>query len=187
METKAELRISLKKRLELLEEAKHLELSSKLSTNLHQLLCDLGVIQKKLITGVFAPIEKEPQWFLEMDEALEELTAYPAYHSGKMDFRLTRRDDLVLRTDFGAKIFGPNEKGELVTPDVILVPGLGFSSTGKRLGRGKGFYDRYLEGSNAVKIGIAFEVQIEEDIPVDSHDVKMDFVVTDQKIYKTKR
>lgn len=177
----------MKKRLGLLEEAKHFEFSEKLSTNLHQLLTDLGVIQKKLITGVFAPIEKEPQWFLKMDEALEELTAYPTYHSGKMNFRLTRRDDLVLRTDFGTKIFGPNEKGELVTPDVILVPGLGFSSSGERLGRGKGFYDKYLEGSKALKIGIAFEVQIEESIPTDSHDIKMDFVVTDQKIYKTKR
>ncbi len=66
-----------------------------------------------------------------------------------------------------------------VKPDWLFVPGLGFSLKGSRLGRGKGYYDRYLENSQAIKIGIAWSEQIIEQIPVESHDCHMDFIVTE--------
>jgi 5-formyltetrahydrofolate cyclo-ligase len=139
------------------------------------------------VIGVFSPIEKEPKWFLGMDEVLEKLTAYPAYAKEEMVFRLAPRAELEIAQDFGVGILGPNESAKEITPKIIIVPGLGFTSDGKRLGRGKGFYDRYLEHSSVIKIGIGFEMQIEEDIPTDPHDVKMDFVVTDHRILKINR
>ena len=65
---------------------------------------------------------------------------------------------------------------------VILVPGLAFDRNGGRMGFGKGYYDRLLESSNAVKIGLCYDFQILEKIPTESHDVPMNFVITEKEI-----
>jgi len=61
---------------------------------------------------------------------------------------------------------------------LILIPGIAFDLHGRRLGRGKGFYDRLLTEIRGVKCGIAFDEQIVEKIPVEPHDVRMDFILT---------
>ena len=66
--------------------------------------------------------------------------------------------------------------------DVILVPGLAFDRNGGRMGFGKGYYDRLLESSKAVKIGLCYDFQILEKIPTESHDVPMNFVITEKEI-----
>ena len=170
-----------------MSDLEYLEQSLRVSLLLKNLLNDHFVIQRHLVIGVFAPIEKEPLWFLEMDDALENLTAYPAYSKEEMVFRLAKRSKLEMNQDFGADILGPNQSEKVVTPKIIIVPGLGFSKEGIRLGRGKGFYDRYLEDKSVIKIGISFEMQIVDFIPTDSHDVKMDFIVTDHEILKINR
>mmetsp|Transcript_7128 Transcript_7128/g.6109 ORF Transcript_7128/g.6109 Transcript_7128/m.6109 type:complete len:154 (-) Transcript_7128:32-493(-) len=68
--------------------------------------------------------------------------------------------------------------------DLILVPGLAFDENCQRLGRGKGYYDRYLSRwmSRPVLIGVAFECQIVDRIPVSRSDVPVDYVVTESRI-----
>lgn len=66
--------------------------------------------------------------------------------------------------------------------DVILVPGLAFDRSGARMGFGKGYYDRLLEMSSAVKIGLCYDFQLFDSIPTESHDVPMDFIVTEKEI-----
>lgn len=65
--------------------------------------------------------------------------------------------------------------------DVLIMPGLAFTLNGKRLGRGRGMYEKYLESIrprfNPTLIGLAFEVQILREIPHDEHDIKLDTVV----------
>lgn len=69
----------------------------------------------------------------------------------------------------------------LVLPNWFLVPGVGFDFDGARLGRGKGFYDRYLENkADVIKIGLAWSEQIKEKIPVEQHDCHMDFIITEK-------
>ena len=65
-------------------------------------------------------------------------------------------------------------------PDFVLVPGLAFSRDGHRLGRGGGFYDRLLAGRAraAAKVGVAFALQLHNDIPHAQHDVILDAVIT---------
>ncbi|MFL6542883.1 MAG: 5-formyltetrahydrofolate cyclo-ligase [Chthoniobacterales bacterium] len=67
------------------------------------------------------------------------------------------------------------------TPDLVLVPGLAFSRTHQRLGRGGGCYDRLLAGraSPAYKLGVCFSIQLREAIPTDAHDVVLNDVITD--------
>lgn len=63
--------------------------------------------------------------------------------------------------------------------DVIIVPGVAFTTNGKRCGRGKGYYDKYLsrEGFRATKMGICYAEQLAEDIPNEPHDIVMDCVI----------
>lgn len=68
--------------------------------------------------------------------------------------------------------------------DLVIVPGLGFSEKGFRIGRGMGFYDRFLAQSEFIgfKCGIGFDEQIVPEIPVLDHDVPLDMLVTDRGI-----
>lgn len=72
------------------------------------------------------------------------------------------------------------EPYHLVEPQWILVPGVGFDLSGARLGRGKGFYDRYLEKRADCKIGLAWSEQIVEKVPTEKHDSHMDFIITEE-------
>lgn len=61
--------------------------------------------------------------------------------------------------------------------EFILVPGVSFDLDGNRMGFGKGYYDRYLFDLEVYKIGVCFREQINEKIPVDTYDIKMDEVI----------
>lgn len=65
--------------------------------------------------------------------------------------------------------------------DLMIVPARAFTLSGERLGRGGGFYDKYmsLNGFRAAKIGIAFKCQIFDTLPCDKHDIRVDKVVTE--------
>jgi 5-formyltetrahydrofolate cyclo-ligase len=62
--------------------------------------------------------------------------------------------------------------------DFVLVPGVAFDFTGHRLGRGQGFYDRLLASIAATKCGVAFDFQILERLPAETHDVRMNCLLT---------
>jgi len=62
-----------------------------------------------------------------------------------------------------------------------LVPGLAFSASGARLGRGKGYYDRLLGHSQDLIIGVCWDCQLISGIPVLAHDVAVHFVVTESR------
>lgn len=62
--------------------------------------------------------------------------------------------------------------------DLILVPGVAFDVHGRRLGRGKGFYDQLLASVRGTTCGVAFDEQIVEAVPVESHDVHLNCILT---------
>ena len=63
----------------------------------------------------------------------------------------------------------------------FLIPGVAFDVFGGRLGQGRGFYDRVLQGSQGLKVGVAYSCQVSEQaLPVESNDVFMDLVVTEE-------
>ena len=69
--------------------------------------------------------------------------------------------------------------------DLVVVPGLAFDAQGRRLGRGGGFYDRFLAQSDlrAWTCGFAFQEQLVPEIPTDANDRPVDMLVTDCQIY----
>ncbi len=68
--------------------------------------------------------------------------------------------------------------------DLVVVPGLGFDCTGNRLGRGRGFYDRFLAHAefSGSTCAVAFEEQVVETIPAHPHDIRVDMLITDQQV-----
>ena len=90
----------------------------------------------------------------------------------------------LIKAEYGIRV--PASECESVTPadiDVVVVPGRAFDERCNRLGRGRGFYDRFLKElpPEVLKVGLAFEFQLLTNIPVSPNDVAMDVVVTDQR------
>ena len=81
-------------------------------------------------------------------------------------------------------------RAEILPPealDLILVPCTAFDAACRRVGMGKGYYDRYLPRcTRAVKIGIALEVQRVPRAAVDAHDQRLDAFITERGIYTWK-
>ena len=74
-----------------------------------------------------------------------------------------------------------------VIPDVLLVPMVAYDDKLNRLGYGGGYYDRFLkkhEKKNIIKIGLAISCQEVKRLPTNSYDKKMDFILTEKKLYK---
>ena len=72
--------------------------------------------------------------------------------------------------------------------DAIILPGSVFDERGGRFGYGGGFYDRFVsQVPKAVRIGLAFDLQIVERAPLQDHDELLDFVVTESRVIKGSR
>jgi 5-formyltetrahydrofolate cyclo-ligase len=80
------------------------------------------------------------------------------------------------------------EPGKEIDPralDLVIVPGVGFSRTGGRMGNGQGYYDRLLANvrPDCTLIGLCYECQLFDDLIVSPHDVFMHKVVSESAIY----
>ena len=71
--------------------------------------------------------------------------------------------------------------------DVILVPTVGITPEGVRLGYGHGFYDKFLAENKTTTISLTFEKQIVKNIPKSEHDIIIDWIVTEDKMLQTQR
>lgn len=71
-------------------------------------------------------------------------------------------------------------------PDLYLIPGLAFDRQGGRLGYGRGYYDRLLRraGPGPLRVALAFEVQLVDQVPMTDQDERVDLIVTDQAVYR---
>ena len=64
--------------------------------------------------------------------------------------------------------------------DLIVVPGVAFDPAGRRLGMGAGYYDRFLpQATRACRLGLAWSIQVAEEVPADEFDVRMDYLLTE--------
>lgn len=96
------------------------------------------------------------------------------------DFRLELKRcgcDTTLN-EGGYRIMEPEgEACPASSADLIIVPGVAFDASGRRLGRGMGYYDRLLKEMSAFKVGVCYGFQFFGNIPSDDHDVSMDLVI----------
>lgn len=87
--------------------------------------------------------------------------------------------------NFETNRFGIREpilsKSSYLSPDridLVVVPMLGFDKSGYRIGYGGGYYDRFLQTTNAFKLGVCYQELMSESLPVSEHDVKLNAVIT---------
>tara|TARA_B100001248_G_scaffold254829_1_gene233696 strand:- start:567 stop:1133 length:567 start_codon:yes stop_codon:yes gene_type:complete len=74
---------------------------------------------------------------------------------------------------------------EIKNIDIVLAPVVAFSKNGNRLGYGGGFYDKWFrKNPNPIKIGLAYSCQQFDGIVAESHDIKLDFVISEKKIFE---
>ena len=110
--------------------------------------------------------------------------ALPRVVGEALEFRwITGREALVPGA-FGIREPSPDAPSAGAAFDLILVPGLGFDRRGHRLGRGKGFYDRFLAVASGVRVGVCFGEQIVDEVPREAHDLAMDFLLTPDGILR---
>lgn len=144
---------------------------------------------------LYMPLKKEADLTPLITAALEKgkKCFLPRVSSGSdssMDFYLLDgKLSLESQTETGA--FGIREplaslkKAGNVRNALMILPGLAFGRDFSRLGKGKGFYDRYLEkfcGSSVIKAGVCFDFQLRPSVPHDRQDIMMDLIITEREI-----
>lgn len=71
--------------------------------------------------------------------------------------------------------------------EMIIVPAVAYDRNGNRVGRGKGFYDRLLRKTKALRVGVAYDFQLVDEIEIEAHDIPVDIVITETGIYRRQR
>lgn len=147
--------------------------------------------------GLYAPLADEVQWnaslafreFLENKIKSGMSVAFPLFsadeNAGMKFIKCASLEMKELQTIevFQKKMLVPTADENLeCTPDCLIIPGLGFDRSGFRLGRGKGYYDRYLLGKSGLKIGLTFDSLFLSEIPSGDHDIQMDVVITESGV-----
>ena len=181
-EEKNALRASQRARLAALDPAERAELSRRLLARLRE----LPAVRFARRAVLFAPLPTEPDidqlW--KLGGFAEKRCAYPRVEGRATRLYYVRGPEELEGTRWGLRE-PPILAARQVDPadfDVILVPGLAFDARGGRLGRGGGHYDRLLagRGKRTILVGCCFALQKVPAVPAAPHDVRMDYVCTDE-------
>lgn len=135
----------------------------------------------------FHPLQTEPDLLPVLRAAAAEgrTVALPRWRAGDGDYEAARlpAEGPLVSGPFGVPEPPPSAP---VIPfeqlDLVLVPGLAFDPSGRRLGRGKGYYDRLLARAvRARRWGVAFDLQILPRVPAEPHDLNVDVLITPER------
>jgi len=138
--------------------------------------------------GVYYPIGSE----ILTQDIIQELLSngkdvfLPKVMGDKMEFRKIIDFSSIEKGSFD--IMEPKDDCEIDNDlEVVLVPTVGISPIGVRLGYGHGFYDRFLAEHKSLTISLTLEKQIIKNIPKSEHDIMIDWIVTEDRILETQR
>jgi len=177
---KARIREEVRKRLEKVS----VQDRANAAVRVCELLASQLVWQKAASVLLYAPTPDELDIWCLGELALRQgkLLALPLYVPSNDCYGARQIEDL--QQDLGVGRYGirePRSSCKTVTLkqlDLILVPGVAFDLRGRRLGRGKGYYDRLLAAIRGHKCGVAFDEQIVLRVPVEPHDSDVNCILT---------
>lgn len=180
LEHKGELRRAMKGRLKAMTPGQRAAASEQARALLEQ----QEVWKKAKLIFFYAPMAEELDiWPLLRDSlAAGKTVALPRFDAATQRYIPCQVADLT--RDMGEGNYGIREPARdciAIPPnrlDLVLVPGVAFDVHGRRLGRGKGFYDQMLTSVRGTTCGVAFDEQIVEAIPVESHDIHLNCILT---------
>ena len=178
--TKAELRREIRQRLKT-PGAAHAEKSRAICAALSA----QPAFQRSRRVALFSPLPSEPD-LNSLWEHNDRVFCYPRVAGEKIEFvEIAHLHDLV-DSAWNPWVREPGAAAaQVIAPaeiDLILVPGLAFTRDGWRLGRGGGFYDRFLSQlpAHATKLGVCFDLQLVSALPTEPHDQRLDGVITEK-------
>lgn len=161
-----------------------------ISQQFQQHFFELNILTKESIVAGYLPEGSEAS-ILPLMQALYQ-QGYPVgvpvvtALGALLDFRAWQPDSLLHQDLLG--ISCPPDHCLTLNPTILLVPLVAFDETGGRLGQGGGFYDATIRAlrqqSSIVTVGISYEIQKVDRVPVSNDDEKLDYILTENKIYK---
>jgi len=191
MPTKAEVRLAIRDRLRKLPEKDRAIEGRVICRQLKKMLGD-----KPATVGAYLPFLDEPDIRPLILEWIETgwtvcIPSVPSIGKSPMAFKIIRNLTDV-RRDLTTGIPQPVKSMPLeneASINTVIIPGRAFTAACDRLGRGSGGYDHWIhlqrKRNPATKyIGVCFECQMFQEIPIESHDQKVDMVITSRKIFK---
>ena len=158
-----------------------------------------AVAARVLVSAEFARAERVVAYAATEDElptsqlveaalAARKLLLWPRVDTrGAIEVAQATPDELVRDA---AGVFAPPRGARaesLRRGDLVIVPGLAFTAAGARLGRGGGHYDRLLASAAITSIGVAFDIQLVDELPLEPHDRGVDLVVTPGGLWRRTR
>ena len=177
---KNKLKESILEKRNLLSKGEILEKSGKIHDNLF----NLQQYKKSKIIMFFVSFNSEVDTHSMIREALKDKTVVvPKVVHHEIEPSVIIDFDNLIPGKFG--IPEPIEIMKIAYKniDLVLVPGIVFDRQGHRIGYGFGYYDKFLaKVHKAVKIGLAFDFQVVDNIPRETHDIAVDFVVTEKGV-----
>lgn len=149
----------------------------------------LEIIPQNATIGLYhasefeAPATGYAKYFLEAGHQI----ALPTFTDGNAAMGFAEHSDPFDGSDLEDGPFvirQPIEPTPVLMPDILFVPLLGFTENGDRLGQGGGHYDRWLAAHpGTIAIGMGWDCQLVDDLPVEAHDQRMTAIVTPTRLY----
>lgn len=176
--TKDELRQQIRRQF---QGYSNLELSS-FSLSLQNMLASHDRLRAAKTIMAYCPLKDEIDIMPYLNKALQEgktILLPEVIGKEEMTLRIYDQTTPLQKSVLGTRVPEGSIFCDYNKIDVVLVPGMAFSHDGHRMGRGRGYYDRFLaQLTHTYKIGVCFPFQFKDTIPYQQHDICMDEVLT---------
>lgn len=141
------------------------------------------VVSATTSIGLYLPLKGEPDLTSLLDNNW--VFCLPKINGDKIEF-VHYHKSMVLEK--GSKGIKHPHSDTILVPSIVIVPGLAYCQKGYRLGFGSGCYDKYFSrliiNTSTIKIGVCFDKYLLESLPIEKHDTKFDYVITENTILK---
>lgn len=168
-----------------LQQAETDRLSADLASRLGTVLPRVGTLGSYAAIGA----EVDPEKLLTSWRSQDGIVALPYFENRESPMEFRRSDGTGRTGPFGIR--QPSADAPAIVPDTILVPLIAADRHGNRIGQGKGHYDRYLSWARREKpilsIGLAWECQLADTIPIDSWDEPLDYICTPETLIRRRK
>ncbi len=181
-------RMWVRERIAAMDDAARSALSAAACSN----AASLPAFQKAETILAYKPIRGEcsPDILVALARGSGKRVAFPlCMAEGQLALHIAESDADFVIGAYGISEPDPKRCGYIAADEVdfAIVPGVAFDESCNRVGHGAGYYDRLLCGFRGVKMGLAYQCQIFVSVPAGEHDIRMDYVVTNNGIIVNKR
>ena len=161
---------------------KNISNKEKISTKIVDKIINLDIFQNSKVIALYKSMDNEVDTKLLINMFKDKEILLPRVADNEMEFVRINSNTQYKKSKIG--VMEPSGNKYMGNIDLFIVPGICFDKNGNRLGFGKGYYDRYLKNKNIFKIGICFDRQVIESLPINDLDIPMDMVITEKRIIK---